>query len=113
MTVIKNILVASILSASLFTTAQAAEQTVKPLQGISFHAGSKHAVAYFLPEGRTCKLVVTAADDAHFAPTRREAAIAPGTSTKYVLADSKALEFTCQAGAHAMAVKSLATVAAN
>jgi len=113
MTMIKNILAASILSASLFGTAQAAEQTIKPLQGVSFHSGTKHAVAYFLSQGHTCKLVVTAADDANFAPTRREAAIEGGTSTKYELAQGKSLEFTCQAEARAMTVKSLTTVAGN
>ena len=111
---IKNIIVATALSAlsvGYLTTAQAAE-TVKPLQGISFHAGSKDAVAYFLSEGRSCKVVLTMADkDAQ--PTRFEAAITGGESTRYRLAEGKSLEFACQADAHAMTINSEATVAAN
>jgi hypothetical protein len=37
-------------------------ETVKPLQGVSFHAGSKDAVVYFLSENGTCKFVLTSAD---------------------------------------------------
>jgi hypothetical protein len=110
---IKNIVVAAILSVGLIATAQAAEQTIRPLQGVSFHAGTKHAVAYFLSEGRTCNLVVTSIDDANYAPTRREAAVESGTSTTFQLAEGKSLEFGCQSEAHAMTVKSLAAVAGH
>jgi hypothetical protein len=114
MNTIKNIIVAatlSTLSLGYLTAAQAAD-TVKPSQGISFHAGSKDAVAYFLSESRTCKLVLTVADkDAR--PTRFEAAISSGQSTSYALAEGKALEFACQADAQAMTINSLAAVAAN
>jgi hypothetical protein len=114
MTSIKNIFVAALLfSAGLFGTAQAAEQTIKPLQGVSFHAGTKHAVAYFLSENRTCKLVLTSADDANFEPARYEAAIDAGKSTNYPLVEGKSIEFACQAEAQAMNVKSLETVAGN
>jgi hypothetical protein len=110
---IKNIVVAAILSVGLIATAQAAEQTIRPLQGVSFHAGTKHAVAYFLSEGRTCNLVVTSIDDANFVPVRHEATIAPGKSTTYHLAEGKSLEFGCRSEARAMTVKSLAAVAGN
>ena len=90
---IKNIIVAVTLSALFAGYAQA--ETVKPLQGASFHAGSKDAVVYFLSENHTCKLVLTMADnDAR--PTRYEAAISGGKSATYALAEGKSLEFACQ-----------------
>ena len=114
MNTIKNIVFGFALLVSLLAmleTTQAAE-TVKPLQGVSFHAGSKDAVAYFLSEGRTCNLVVTMAErDGQ--PTRFEAAITGGESTRYELAEGKSLEFACQADAQAMVINSLATVAAG
>jgi hypothetical protein len=101
----------SALAVGCSRTAQAAE-TVKPLQAISFHAGSKDAVAYFITEGRTCKLALTMADSAG-QPTRFEAAITGGESTRYQLAEGQSLEFACQADAQAMAINSLTTVAAG
>lgn len=118
MTPIKNILVAAILSVGLFGTAQAAEQTMKPLQGVSFHAGTKHAVAYFFDENSRCKLILTVAEEPkgdvpNFEATRLEATIAAGKVTRYKLAEGKSLEFTCQAEAKAMNVQTLETVAGN
>jgi hypothetical protein len=108
---IKNIIVAIALSAASFGAAQAAE-TVKPLQGVSFHAPSIDAVAYFLSENRTCKFVLTMADSAD-QPTRFEAAISGGESTNYKLTEGQSLEFACQADAQAMTINMVATVAAN
>jgi hypothetical protein len=110
----KNIILAatlSVLSVARVGAAQAAE-TVKPLQGVSFHVGSTDAAAYFLSENRTCKLVLTMAKK-DGQPTRLEAAITGGESTRYWLAEGNALEFACQADAQAMAINSLPTVAAN
>jgi len=42
---IKTALAAAVVVAGLFGTAQATEQTMKPMEGVSFHAGAKHAVA--------------------------------------------------------------------
>jgi hypothetical protein len=115
---VKTIIVAATLSAILSGThlaaAQAADgaQTMKPLQGISFHAGTKHAVAYFLSENRTCKFVLTTADkDAQ--PTRFEAALLSGESSSYEFAEGRSLEFTCEADAQAMTLTPLTTVAAQ
>ena len=70
---IKNITVVATLSAIFsivsLASAQAAQETMKPLQGLSFHAGTKHAVGYFLSDNGTCKLVLTLADEVNFAPT--------------------------------------------
>ena len=77
---IKNIFATAVVAFALSgcSTAHAAETTTKPLQGASFHAGSMHAAGYFLNETRTCKLVLTSADDLNYAPTRVEAAIEAG-----------------------------------
>ena len=113
MTTIKNILVAATLSVGLIGTAHASEQTIKPLQGVSFHAGTKHAVAYFLNGDGTCELAVTSADDTNFAPVRREAGIQPGQSLTYQLAEGNWIEFACQAQAQAMIVRWQQAVAAH
>jgi hypothetical protein len=109
---IKTIIVAAALSTLAIATAQA-EQTMKPMQGVSFHSGTKHAVAYFLTETKACKLVVTSADDANFEPARYEAVIEVGVSKSYQLAAGKALEFACQAEGKVMKVKPLVATVAN
>lgn len=75
--------------------AQAGEQTMKPLQGWSFHSGTKHAVAYFQTASSNCQLVVTSADDVGFAPARYEAAVEAGRSTSYRMSEGKLIVFTC------------------
>ena len=92
---IKTIIVAATLSTLSLGAAQAAE-TIKPVQAASFHAGTKHAVAYFLTDNASCKLVLTLADDVRYAPVRFEAAIADGSSKHYPFAEGKSLEFACQ-----------------
>ena len=113
----KNIIIAAalLLSVTHLAGAQAADgaRTMKPMQGVSFHAGTKHAVGYFLSESSSCKLILTLADDANFAPTRFEAAVEAGKSTRYQLADGKPIEFTCEADGQAMKINSLATFAKN
>ncbi len=73
----------------------------------------EHASGYFLKDNSACQLVVTAADEGHFAPSRFEAAIETGRSTRYQLAEGKTLEFACRADAQELAVTSLETTAAN
>jgi hypothetical protein len=107
---IKNITVAIALTVLSVGYAQGAE-TVKPLQGVSFHAPSMDAVAYFLSENRTCKFVLTMADTAQ--PTRFEAAILGGESTSYKLTEGRSLEFACQANAQSMTIDLVTTVAAE
>ncbi len=110
---IKNIVIATAISALAFTAslsgAQAADavETMKPLQGVSFHAGTTHAAGYYLRDNSTCELVLTIADEANFAPNRFEAAIETGRSTHYQL-NGKSLEFACQANG-----TELETTAAN
>jgi hypothetical protein len=73
----------------------------------------EHASAYFLKNSGACQVVVTIADDAHYAPSRFEAAIESGRTSRYQLAEGKALEFACRAGAQELAVTSLETTAGN
>jgi hypothetical protein len=107
---IKTIIAAATLSALSLGAAQAAE-TIKPVQGVSFHAGTQHAVAYFLNDNATCKLVVTAADDANYVPTRFDTAIADGSSARLDFPAGKSLEFRCRDGAQAMTVITLEAIA--
>ena len=79
---IKNIFAAIVLSTSLSVAAQAAE-TVKPLQGISFHTETKDAVAYYLADKGACKVIVTLADKTAYAPTRFEKAVEAHKSALY------------------------------
>ena len=108
---IKTIIVAATLSTLSLGAAQAAE-TIKPVQGVSFHAGTKHAVAYFLTHNENCKLVLTLADDVLYAPVRFEAAIADGSSKHYPFA-GKSLEFACQNQGQAMTINTREAVATN
>jgi hypothetical protein len=111
---ITNIFAAAAVSIILSFAAQAEEvHTMKPLQGVSFHAGTTQASGYFLKNNSACQLVVTAADEGHFAPSRFEAAIETGRSTRYQLAEGKTLEFACRADGQELAVTSLETTAAN
>lgn len=108
----KNIIIGATVLALSFAhigVAQASD-TLKPLQGISFHVANKDAVAYFLSESGTCKLVLTMAGGAD-QPTRLEVAIPGDGSNSYELTEGKSLEFTCQNGAQAMKIDTLLTLA--
>ena len=112
---IKTIIVAatlSTLSLGYLTTAQAAD-TVKPLQGVSFHTETKDAVAYYLADKGTCKVVLMVTDKTAYAPTRFEEAVEAHKSALRQIDDGKALEFACQTDAQAMTIHMVATVAAK
>ncbi len=106
---LKTIIIATALSA-LSGYAQA--ENLKPLQGLSFHAGSKDAVVYFLHDNGICKFVLTSADK-DSQPIRIETAIAAGESSRYQLAEGNSLEVACQAGAQAITINARSTFAAN
>ena len=109
MNTIRTIIVAASLS-TLSGYAQAAE-TVKPLQGVSFHTETKDAVVYYLADKGTCKVVVTLTDKAAYAPTRFEDTVEANKSIRHQIDNGNALEFACQADAKAMTINMLATVA--
>ena len=106
MNTIKTIIAAIALSTGLSVAAQA--ETLKPLQGVSFHTETKDAVAYYLADKGTCKVVVTLTDKTSYAPTRFEEAVAANKSTH----NGKALEFACHADAQAMTINLATTLAA-
>ena len=110
----KNIIIAAALSALSFGHIGAAQasETLKPVHGISFHTGSKDAVAYFLSDSGSCKLVVTTVERGT-QPTRFEASIAGGESTRYALSDANSLDFACAADAQTMKINALEAVATN
>lgn len=95
MNMIAKILVAAAASILAAGYAQADEQTMKPLQGWSFHSSTKHAVVYFQTGDSNCELVVTSADDAGSALARYEAAVETGKSTSYRMSEGKQIVFTC------------------
>ena len=105
---LKTIIVAAAL-AILSGYAQA--ESVKPLQGISFHTGSEDAVAYYVADNSTCKVVVTTTDRAFYAPARFEEAVQAQQTVLHQIGDGKALELGCQTDAQAMTVNMLTTVA--
>jgi hypothetical protein len=110
---ITKILAIAAASVLLSCTAQAEGQTMKPLQGVSFHSGTTHASGYFLKGDAICQLVITAAEEGHYVPRRFEKAIEGGRSTRYQLAEGKVLEFSCNVDAKELAVTTLETTAAN
>ena len=112
---IKTIIAAATLSAlsvGYIGTAQAAE-TVKPLQGVSFHTDMKDAVVYYLADKGACKVVLTLTDKVAYATTRFEDVVEADTAALRQVDDGKALVFACQANAQAMTIDVRETVAAQ
>jgi hypothetical protein len=116
---IKNIIVATALSAlsvGCLGAAHAAE-TVKPLQGVSFDIGTKHAVSYFLSESGQCRLTVLIADAMKGdevptdAPVRFDVAVDGGKDARLDTAEGKSLQFTCAPDSQAMIVDEIEQVA--
>ena len=108
---IRRNIVAAALSLGYLGAAQAAE-TVKPLQGVSFHTASKDAIAYYLADKGTCKVVLMLTDKTFYAPTRFEEAVEAHKSALHQIDNGKALEFACHADAQAMTINLATTVAA-
>jgi hypothetical protein len=126
MTSIKTLFIATALAGLLAgaATLQAAEapaavKTMKPMHGISFDVGSKHAVSYFLADNGYCKLTLMVVDapegdDIASSPiTRFESSIGSGAAERFDTGEGKSLEFTCQPGAQAMNVVAVDQVAAH
>ncbi len=109
MNTIRTLIVAATLSA-LSGYAYAAE-TVKPLQGVTFHTATKDAAAYYLADKGTCKVVVTLTDKVLYAPVRFEQDVEPGKPSVRQFDDAKALEFACAPEARALSINVLERVA--
>lgn len=93
--------------------------TMKPLHGVSFDAGAERAVSYFVAERGACKLVVTLAPEpdwdngASQTYRRVEATVAAEKATQLRSEGGRTFEFFCEAGAVAMSVTEVQTVAAG
>jgi hypothetical protein len=85
--------------------------TMKPLQGVSFDIGTKHAVSYFLSDNNACKLTLTLAEVVHddevngLTATRMTVAVEADKAANLYTAEGKSLEFKCQPGAHVMSIE--------
>jgi hypothetical protein len=94
-------------------------KSVKPVEGVLFDMGAKHAVGYFYNEGHTCKLVLTLAEAPRFdtiqtfTATRQEASIPAGAAARFNLSEHKAFEFTCNTEALAMQIKEIEPIVAR
>ena len=110
---IKTVFFAVTLSTAALSAGYAQAETVKPMQGVSFHTATKDAVAYFTADKGTCKVVLTVTDKFAYAPARFERVVEARKSALHHIDDRNALEFACQAGARAMTINFLATQAAE
>ena len=106
---IKNIFAAIVLSTGLSIAAQA--ETLKPLQGVSFHTETKDAVAYYLADKGTCKVVVTLTDKTAYAPARFEQQVEPGKPNLRQLDNAEALELACAPQAQTLSINVVETIA--
>ena len=123
MNLASKIFSAALLQGVIFAGALHAEdinavQSMKPLQGMVFNAGTKHGVGYFYSEANRCKLVLTLADepnndDQSFTAIRHEATVSVGSSTRYNSTEGQALEFTCGATAQKMTLRQVERVVAG
>jgi hypothetical protein len=109
MSTITRIIVAA--SLSLFAGYAQAAETVKPLQAVSFHTQAKDAVAYYVADNGTCKVVLTLTNKIAYAPTRFEEAVEANKSIRHQVDEGNALEFACHADAQAMTINLLAAIA--
>ncbi len=105
---LKTIIVAAALSA---ISGYAHAETLKPLQGVSFHTATRDAAAYYFADKGTCKVVVTLTDKVAFAPERFEQAVEPGKPNLRQLDNAKALELACAPEAQTLAINVVETIA--
>lgn len=118
---IKLSLSALAIAALAVGRAGAAELTapavLKPVKGVSFDIGSKHAMTYYKPAGGICNLTLVMAErpneDGTVASTasRISVPVLPGKTARIDTAEGKALEFACKVGGSEMTVKSVEQVA--
>ena len=108
---LKTIIIAAALSALSALSGYAQAESVKPLQGVSFHTETKDAVAYYLADKGTCKVALMVTDKTAYAPARFDKVVEPHKSALHQIDDGKVLEFACQADAQAMTINLLTAVA--
>ena len=98
----------------------AAPVTLKPLAAVSFDAGQKHVLSYFVGGDGACRLTVIIFDAPSLdeatpatATTRLIVPISSGKSANLDTAVAKTLRFACSADAAAMTVTAHERVAAR
>ena len=103
---------AGILSVNAVSPSDAGDTwRMKPLSGVSFDIGSKHAVSYYLSERGRCVLTVVVADQMKGddvptdTPVRFNLAIEGGKDARLDTAEGTSLRFACAAHADAVLVK--------
>jgi hypothetical protein len=91
--------------------------TFKPLQGVSLHLGSKHAIGYFVKGDNVCQLTLVVGEELvgedvpAVTPSRFSAAIEAGRSARFDTGGGTQLQFGCAPSATAMTVETLNQVA--
>jgi hypothetical protein len=97
--------------------ADTSTNTFKPLQGVSLHLGSKHAIGYFVKGDNVCQLTLVVGEEPvgddipAVTPARFSAAIEAGRSARFDTGSGTVLEFGCAPTAASMTVEPLDQVA--
>jgi hypothetical protein len=87
--------------------ANSSARVVKPLAGLSFPVGSKHAVGYFVPGRSGCELTLLVGESGDSvsdrekgsAPARLTTLVAAGRTARIDTAEGQSVEFFCSTGA--------------
>lgn len=92
-------------------------ESFKPLQGVSLHMGTKHAVGYYVADSGVCQLTLVVGDEIQedalpvTGSARFRAAVGAGKTARIDTGNGRELEFRCAPGATAMTVETLKQVA--
>ncbi len=111
------VLALSALVGSAGAIAGASTNTFKPLQGVSLHLGSKHAIGYFVQGDGVCQMTLVVGEEPvgeeipQVTPTRFSAAIEAGRNARFDTGGGTQLQFNCAPAAAAMTVNQLNQVA--
>ena len=119
--IITKLALAAVVVAGASVAAGAAElnahAVLKPVQGLTFDIGSKHAVTYYKPAAGICDLTLVMADRPNDDGTvatvasRLSVSVQPGKTARIDTAEGKSLEFGCAVGGTEMTVNTVKQVA--
>jgi hypothetical protein len=111
------VLVLSALAGAASATSGASPAKFKPLQGVSLHLGSKHAVGYFHADNGVCQLTLVVGEELKgdvspaVASARFRTAIEAGRYARFDIGEGTQLQFSCAPGATVMTVETLKQIA--
>ena len=111
------VLALSALAGAVSATSGASPVKFKPLQGVSLHLGSKHAVGYFHADNGVCQLTLVVGEELKgdvspaVASARFRTAIEAGRYARFDIGEGTQLRFSCAPGATAMTVETLKQIA--